>query len=299
MSLKNSVVYDIETHPSLIMVDGNIKASNKLSVAVTFDESSEYKFWYEEDAIELIEYLLQFDKIIGFNIKHFDNAILSHYLAGSKEELDKKSVDMLEIVENRLGHRLTLQAIVSATLKVAKSADGDQAVKWWQNGQQDKVAEYCKDDVSLTKDIYLYGVTNGQIFYDSFGEIRKLKIDWNNPKANFNSSSFTYQLIDDETGNVIDLDKENVEFIQALDLARTTNRLIYLTGKAGTGKTTFLKYLKSTINKKAIVVAYTGVAAINAGGQTIHSFFQLNPDEPPFLPNDIRLRTRGAIQNHF
>ena len=68
---------------------------------------------------------------------------------------------------------------------------------------------------------------------------------------------------------------------QELDLVRNyalyTNRNIFLTGKAGTGKTTFLKELIATSRKRVIVVAPTGVAAINAGGSTIHSFFQIAP----------------------
>jgi hypothetical protein len=65
----------------------------------------------------------------------------------------------------------------------------------------------------------------------------------------------------------------------ALDFALQTNRNIFLTGKAGTGKTTFLHNLKKITNKQIAIVAPTGVAAINAGGVTIHSFFQL-----PFTP---------------
>jgi MoxR-like ATPase len=65
----------------------------------------------------------------------------------------------------------------------------------------------------------------------------------------------------------------------AFDFVKYTNRNIFLTGKAGTGKTTFLRDLKKLSPKRMIVVAPTGVAAINAGGVTIHSFFQL-----PFHP---------------
>jgi len=65
----------------------------------------------------------------------------------------------------------------------------------------------------------------------------------------------------------------------AHDYVQFTDRNIFLTGKAGTGKTTFLHELKKSINKRMVVVAPTGVAAINAGGVTIHSFFQL-----PFGP---------------
>lgn len=87
----------------------------------------------------------------------------------------------------------------------------------------------------------------------------------------------------------IKLDDTNVEFNYASDFVKHTDRLVYLTGKAGTGKTTFLKYLRETTTKNAVTLAPTGVAAINAGGQTIHSFFQL--PFGPFVLNDKRLRT--------
>ncbi len=72
----------------------------------------------------------------------------------------------------------------------------------------------------------------------------------------------------------------------AFDFVRYTNRNIFLTGKAGTGKTTFLRELRNLSPKRQIIVAPTGVAAINAGGVTIHSFFQLpfHPYIPTFLP---------------
>lgn len=87
----------------------------------------------------------------------------------------------------------------------------------------------------------------------------------------------------------IELDENNVEFNYASEFVKHTDRLVYLTGKAGTGKTTFLKSLKSNTSKNTVILAPTGVAAINAGGQTIHSFFHL--PFGPFVVNDKRLRT--------
>ena len=71
------------------------------------------------------------------------------------------------------------------------------------------------------------------------------------------------------------IDISNQFFILAADLINQTDRTIFLTGKAGTGKTTFLKYIREHCTKQMAIVAPTGVAAINAGGVTIHSFFQL------------------------
>lgn len=74
-------------------------------------------------------------------------------------------------------------------------------------------------------------------------------------------------------------DQKNESFQLAVKFVNHTNKHIFLTGKAGTGKTTFLKYIRENTFKKMVVVAPTGVAAINAGGVTMHSFFQL-----PFVP---------------
>ena len=85
----------------------------------------------------------------------------------------------------------------------------------------------------------------------------------------------------------ITLDPENKEFQYALESVLYTHQLIYLTGKAGTGKTTFLKYLRKVANKKMVVLAPTGVAAVNAKGQTIHSFFHIPLSL--YVPDDRRL----------
>ncbi|HIX27962.1 MAG TPA: AAA family ATPase [Candidatus Barnesiella excrementigallinarum] len=90
------------------------------------------------------------------------------------------------------------------------------------------------------------------------------------------------------------IDSENKEFQDALSLIRYTTRSVFLTGKAGTGKSTFLRYVCEHTKKKYVVLAPTGVAAINAGGTTIHSFFKM--PFRPMLPDDPDLSlTDGRI----
>lgn len=79
----------------------------------------------------------------------------------------------------------------------------------------------------------------------------------------------------DETQQYIDARKQSLPYYLAEQFALHTNRSLFITGKAGTGKTTFLRKLREQAPKNMAVVAPTGVAAINAGGMTIHSFFQL------------------------
>ncbi len=86
------------------------------------------------------------------------------------------------------------------------------------------------------------------------------------------------------------LDTDNKEWQDALQLVQYTRRSLFLTGKAGTGKSTFLRYVVEHTKKKNVVLAPTGIAAINAGGQTMHSFFKL--PFHPLLPNDKRYDRR-------
>jgi Cdc6-like AAA superfamily ATPase len=81
----------------------------------------------------------------------------------------------------------------------------------------------------------------------------------------------------------MEYDLNNEMFRLAAELVNKSSRNIFLTGKAGTGKTTFLKYIRENCPKQIAVVAPTGVAAINAGGVTMHSFFQL--PFSPFIPD--------------
>ena len=90
------------------------------------------------------------------------------------------------------------------------------------------------------------------------------------------------------------IDLDNPEFQDAWDVLQHTHRSVFLTGKAGTGKSTFLKYIRDSINKKTVVLAPTGIAAVNVGGQTMHSFFKIPfkpmvPDDPDYA-NPARMR---------
>lgn len=87
------------------------------------------------------------------------------------------------------------------------------------------------------------------------------------------------------------LDLDNQEWQDALNIMEHSRRSLFLTGKAGTGKSTFLRYIAKHTKKKHVILAPTGIAAINAGGSTLHSFFHL--PFHPLLPNDARYSTRN------
>lgn len=87
------------------------------------------------------------------------------------------------------------------------------------------------------------------------------------------------------------IDLQNEEWQNALQIIQYTHRSLFLTGKAGTGKSTFLRYIAANTKKKHVVLAPTGIAAINAGGSTLHSFFKL--PFYPLLPNDSKYSVRN------
>lgn len=87
-----------------------------------------------------------------------------------------------------------------------------------------------------------------------------------------------------------ELDLENKEWQDALQIVNYTRRSLFLTGKAGTGKSTFLRHVSKNTKKKCVILAPTGIAAINAGGATLHSFFKL--PFHPLLPNDTKYDRR-------
>ena len=99
-----------------------------------------------------------------------------------------------------------------------------------------------------------------------------------------------------------DIDLDNPEFVKLRQLVDYTSQSIFLTGRAGTGKSTFLRYITATTRKKCVILAPTGIAAVNVGGQTIHSFFKvpfkpLLPDDPEFQPKVLAKRMKYS--NNF
>ena len=93
------------------------------------------------------------------------------------------------------------------------------------------------------------------------------------------------------TENTDSIDRDDPELQQAPEIIQFTRNSLFLTGRAGTGKSTFLRYIAANTKKKHVILAPTGIAAINAGGSTIHSFFKL--PFYPLLPTDTRYSVRN------
>jgi len=172
-------VLDIETRYSAQDVGGWNRADRMgVSIACLYDSEDGSMHDYEQDQMdELIKHLQQFDLVIGFNHIKFDYAVLGGLHPFNFRGLP--SLDLLVEVNNRLGYRLKLDNIAQATLDVGKSADGLQALEWWKEGRLDLITEYCRQDVEVTRDVYLYGREHGHVFFtNKAGQKVKLPIDW-------------------------------------------------------------------------------------------------------------------------
>jgi DEAD/DEAH box helicase domain-containing protein len=152
----------------------------RVSVVVVFDSIDKTFLIFKEDRIDtLFDLLERADLIIGFNIKKFDYTVLNAYTNGSLKTLP--TFDILEDIHKRLGFRLSLDHLASETLGQRKTAHGLQAVEWFRNGEMEKLVDYCRSDVAITRDLFQFGLENGHLIYreKKSGTRLRLLVDWN------------------------------------------------------------------------------------------------------------------------
>jgi DEAD/DEAH box helicase domain-containing protein len=126
----------------------------------------------------LMDELKSATRVIGFNLREFDYQVLQPYTPDTRFAF-LPTLDLLLEIQKRLGFRLSLDSIASASLGQGKTADGVQSVEWFRNGELDKVAEYCKRDVDVTRKVYEFGRDNGYIFYKSrLGSKLRVAVNW-------------------------------------------------------------------------------------------------------------------------
>ncbi|MCP4751809.1 MAG: DEAD/DEAH box helicase [Proteobacteria bacterium] len=196
--MNDFLVFDLETQRSAQEVGGwdNI-AEMKVSVGVIWDSvANKFSVYFEDQVMDLIAHLLSGPTVIGYNHIGFDYTVLSgYYTAGIQRTqiLEKlngtDNLDLLVELKKTIGKRVKLDAVARATLKVGKSADGLMALKWYKEyiqGEKEKIqmiADYCTKDVEVTRDVYLYGIRNGNVYYeDKETGIKRVEVDWGETK---------------------------------------------------------------------------------------------------------------------
>jgi DEAD/DEAH box helicase domain-containing protein len=177
------LVLDVETQKLSEEVRGGWNAVEEFLIAlvVTWDRQHNLRVWYEEDAGQLLKELARFDPIVTFNGERFDFRVLSHY--GSVEQLYPKSKDMLALLSGQLGFRVKLDSVARATLGKGKTGTGTECVEWWRSGdpiQRQKVVDYCKVDVELTRDLYLFAKEHGYVLIEDLklNRPRRVEVSW-------------------------------------------------------------------------------------------------------------------------
>ena len=174
-----TLIFDLETQFLADEVGGwSHIAKMKLACAVIYNmDSAAFTRYVEADVKQLLSDLRAATLVVGFNIQRFDYEVLRPYAGGKALQLP--TVDLLADLYSTLGFRLSLNSVASATLGQAKSADGTLAIKWFREGQIEKVLDYCQQDVEVTRDLYEYGKKNKHLKYrDKFGRVRQAVVKW-------------------------------------------------------------------------------------------------------------------------
>lgn len=177
--MQKILAFDLETQYIADEVGGWSHIRDmRLAVGVTYDAAEDvYRTYTEQEARDLIADLHGADLVVGYNVLRFDYEVLRAYTDDPLSDLP--TVDMLRDLYRALGWRPKLDDVAAATLGESKSADGLQAVRWFREGQVDKVADYCRRDVEVTWKVYQFGQQNGYVQYrDRQWRVHKVPVRW-------------------------------------------------------------------------------------------------------------------------
>jgi len=176
----NIVYFDLETQKVAAEVGGwgNIDKMGISVAALYHTEKGEYSVYLEKDVDRLVAELRRADLVVGFNVLRFDYTVLSAYSVFDFSTVP--TLDLMVSIEERIKHRVGLDAVAEATCGVKKTANGMEAIQWWREGKQKQVAEYCCYDVKTTRLVHEHGVRTGKVAYVSHKTFLKQRVavDW-------------------------------------------------------------------------------------------------------------------------
>ena len=177
------IVLDIETQKSFDEVGGfrNLEALKVSLVGTYLYKTNEYRCFLENEIGELEKLLMEKPLVVGFNTRRFDFPVLAPYLKFNPDTLPQ--LDVMEEMTKILGHRVSLDSVASATLGTKKSGHGLDAIKYFREGEIEKLKKYCLDDVRITRELYEYGAKNKELFYTSkYGNTKnRCAVTWELP----------------------------------------------------------------------------------------------------------------------
>jgi len=173
------IVFDIETAKAIGEVGKDNLPDLGVTVVGVYDyQTGEFKAYEKEEFGELTEVFKKADRLIGFNSKYFDLPVLDPCIDFNLYQIPH--LDLMSDVELGAGFRISLGNLATVTLGVGKSGNGLDAIRWWKEGEKQKVKDYCIQDVKVTRDLFEYGKHHGKVFFEErkTGRRKELSVTW-------------------------------------------------------------------------------------------------------------------------
>lgn len=184
----DKIVLDIETKNTIADVGGqeNIKNLDISFVGAFSYSQNKYLSFFEKDFKSLEFLLKKTGLMIGFSSNRFDIPILSRHFNMNLKKIE--SLDMLDEVEEKLGHRIGLDQLAQANLGIGKTGHGLEAITFYKEGRLEELEKYCINDVKITKELYELCKKQGHLLVptDHGKRTIRVKFDWQDkiPLAN-------------------------------------------------------------------------------------------------------------------
>jgi len=176
---RHFLVFDIETQRTF-QEAGGADCFDRLgvSVACAYDSKTDQMFDFRENELKKLFDLMEQRLCIGYNIRGFDLPVLACY---GLEVAPLDVFDLMYDLETLTRRRfLKLETVAKGTLGTGKSADGLMAIEWWKQGEIQKIIDYCRQDVEVTRKIFQFGRQNGYVRFRMADETNKdIPVQWN------------------------------------------------------------------------------------------------------------------------
>lgn len=170
------VVFDLETQNTFAEVGSNNSTDLDISVGCVYDSLTDEYTTVTVDEIEKLWPIIEkAEVLVGYNSNHFDIPLLNKYYPGDLTHI--KSIDLLEDIRMSLGRRLRLDSVAQATIGAKKSANGLQAIRWWNEGKIKEIMKYCKQDVKVTKEVFEFALKNQKVLFKDGHRKKEIPID--------------------------------------------------------------------------------------------------------------------------